>query len=54
MDFLITITLGILVYHFFPDQSTWLTAAIPATNGLLAMNMTKLWNSRLPKMQPTT
>jgi TM2 domain-containing membrane protein YozV len=54
VDLFVTLILGLLIYRFFPDQFTWLTAAIPATNGLLAMNMTKLWNSRLPKMQPTT
>lgn len=48
-DFLITITLGIVIYRLFPDSFTWLTAAIPATNGLLAMNMTKLWNARALK-----
>ena len=52
-DFLITITIGVVLYRLFPDQAMWLTAAIPASNGLLAMNMTKLWNSPPPKMQPT-
>jgi hypothetical protein len=44
----------VILYRLVPDQFTWLTAPIPAANGLLALNMTKLWNSRAPKMQPTT
>jgi len=52
VDLFVTLILGLLLYRFFPDQFTWLTAAIPATNGVLAMNIAKLENSRLPNAQP--
>jgi TM2 domain-containing membrane protein YozV len=54
VDLFVTLLIGVILYRLVPDQFTWLTAPIPAANGLLALNMTKLWNSRAPKMQPTT
>ncbi|HEY4776512.1 MAG TPA: hypothetical protein VIH56_02540 [Candidatus Acidoferrales bacterium] len=54
VDLFVTLLIGVIVYRIAPDQFMWLTAAIPATNGVFAMNMAKLWNSRAPKMQPTT
>lgn len=49
-DFLITMLLGVALYRFFPNSFSWITAAIPATNGLLAMNMTRFWNARTQKV----
>jgi len=51
-DFLITIMLGIALYQLFPNSFTWLTAAIPATNGILAMNMARYWNARATTSSP--
>jgi len=49
-DFLITIMLGVALYRLFSDSFSWISAAIPATNGVLAMNMARYWNARRQKM----
>jgi hypothetical protein len=46
VDFFVTIFVGVAVYYLFPSSFSWISAAVPGINGVLAMNMARLWNSR--------
>ncbi len=46
VDFFVTIVLGVAMFYLFPGSFNWISAAFPGINGVLAMNMTRFWNSR--------
>jgi hypothetical protein len=53
LDFFVTIGVGLLVLHFYPDSVYMVSTVMPVVNGSLAMSVARSMNVQ-PPPQPLT